>query len=308
MPRVKERLPPRGPGLRSARTISDGRSRTFPFLTHHVGLGDGDVAFFDAGEGLPVVFVHGLVGDFTHFEHVAPGIVGAGHRALGIDLPGCGDSHKRRARYGVSGYADDVVRFLDARGIDKAVLVGHSAGGAVVAEATLQHPKRVAGLALLSSAGLRSFPIGAAALSRLLVRPWLLERTLEHLAMPLLDLVFESRNVHTEKFVRDSLDRPVMPTLREMSRVMADLLPELCEPTILRRMREIRVPTLVMWGDKDGLVPMKSAALMKAALSHARLRPLTSCGHMPMIEKPEVVVAEMIAFLEPLRARAPKAA
>ena len=65
------------------------RSKTFPYAVRWAPTSRGPVAYFDEGEGPALLFVHGLVGDFTHFEHVAPRFAGR-FRVLGIDLHGCG--------------------------------------------------------------------------------------------------------------------------------------------------------------------------------------------------------------------------
>ncbi len=278
----------------------DGKSPSFPFKTRRLSVIDGEMAYFDEGEGEPIVFVHGLVGDFTHFEHVAKPLVESGRRVIGVDLPGCGVSHKRRQRHDLGGYARDVLTMLDELDVPRATLVGHSAGGAVVAEAALRAPARVRSLVLLSSAGLRSYPRATHLAARAVVRPWLLERTLEHLAMPLLDLVLRDRNQYTEKFVRDALSRPVFPTMSEMARVMADLVPELVKPSVLDRAHFLRMPVLVVWGSTDKLIPQESADLLSRRLARGRLVTLDGCGHMPMIERPHDVLRELQEFLGPV--------
>jgi pimeloyl-ACP methyl ester carboxylesterase len=272
-------------------------SRSFPFPTKRVRVRDGDVAYFDHGSGPTVLFVHGLVGDFTHFEHVSARLVEAGFRVIGVDLPGCGASHKRRRRYDLDGYVRDVLDVIDALGLESVALAGHSAGGAVVADAALRASDRVERLVLISSAGLRSYGPLAPAAARTLIRPWWLERSLETLAMPLLDLVLVDENAYTRKFVRDSLNRPKQPTLREMARVMSDFVPDLVRPTILDRAAYFTMPVLVIWGEADRLVPPESARLLCARMPSVKLRMLTSCGHMPMIERPEAVAREIASFL-----------
>jgi len=254
------------------------------------------MAYFDHGEGPAVVFVHGLVGDFTHFEHVATRLVGEGYRVVGIDLPGCGASHKRRARFSVSSYARDVLAFADALGLERFSLVGHSAGGAISTVAALRAPRRVTELALLSTAGMRRYPRAAHLAAKVVVRRALLERTLERLAMPLLDLVFVDRNDYTEKFVRDALDRPVDPTLREMARVMEHIVPDLMHATVLDHAPSLEMPIALIWGDTDRLIPEDSARELEARVPSARMVRLPACGHMPMIERPAVVASELAAF------------
>lgn len=289
---------------------------SFPFSTKRVRIRDGEIAYFDGGEGPAIVFVHGLVGDFTHFEHIAERLVAAGHRVLGLDLPGCGASHKRRRRYDLDGYAKDVLDVMDALELERVTLAGHSAGGAVVAEAALRAASRVERLVLISSAGLRSYGSATHAAVKTFLRPWVLERSLEHLAMPLLDLVLVEKNAYTEKFVRDALDRPKFPTLREMARVMSDFVPDLVRPTVLERAEDFSMPVLVVWGDADKLVPPESASQLSRRLPDVTLRLLSSCGHMPMIERPETVAREIASFVSGQRPglarardlRAPRAA
>jgi pimeloyl-ACP methyl ester carboxylesterase len=258
---------------------------------------DGSVAYFDHGDGPAVLFVHGLVGDFTHFEHVATRLVDRGFRVLGVDLPGCGDSHKRRDSHSIPGYARDVLTVMDHLGIDRASLVGHSAGGAVVAEVAYRSPARVERLGLMSSAGLRRYSRATEVLARTVVRPWLLEKTLERLALPLLDLVLVEDNEYTKKFVADALNRPVQPASGEMARVMADLVPELVRATVLDRCHLFDMPVLVVWGDDDKLVPRESVEILRRRVADARFLELAACGHMPMIERPDVVAAELVRFL-----------
>jgi pimeloyl-ACP methyl ester carboxylesterase len=255
------------------------------------------MAYFDHGEGPAVIFVHGLVGDFTHFEHVATRLVDRGFRVLGVDLPGCGDSHKRRESHSIAGYARDVLTLMDHLGLERASLVGHSAGGAVVAEVAYRSPARVDRLGLLSSAGLRRYPRPTELLARTMIRPWLREKTLERLALPLLDLVFVEENQYTKKFVADALDRPIQPASGEMARVMADLVPELVRATVLDRCHLLDMPVLVVWGDDDKLVPPESVEVLRRRVADARFLELSSCGHMPMIERPDVVGAELARFL-----------
>ena len=273
-----------------------GRSK-FPFTTKRARISDGDIAYFDHGDGPAILFVHGLVGDFTHFEHVASRLVAAGHRVIGLDLPGCGASHKKRRRYDLGGYARDVLEVMDVLGLERVTLAGHSAGGAVVAEAALRDPERVERLVLISSAGLRSYGPAAHAAVKTFMRPWVLERSLERLAMPLLDLVLVEKNAYTEQFVRDALDRPKFPTLREMARVMSDFVSDLVVPTILDNAHRFAMPVLVVWGDADKLVPPEAAATLSERLPDVTLRLLSSCGHMPMIERPETVTREIAAFV-----------
>lgn len=272
-----------------------GRSQSFPFPTRLSALRRGTVAYFDAGEGESVVFVHGLVSDFTHFEHLLKPLAGR-FRLAGLDLPGCGLSYKPRARNTIAGYADTLLEWMDERGMRKATLVGHSAGGQVVAQAALRAPERVERLVLIGAAGMRRYPPLTPWLAETLLQPWILSRTLDRLAMPMLDQVFVARNEYTEKFIRDSLNRPIHPTIDEMAKVFHDLARDLIAPTILENAHQFAMPVLIVWGEKDRLIPQESAAEVAAKLPRVIMKVIPGCGHLPMIECPDEVVRTLEAF------------
>jgi pimeloyl-ACP methyl ester carboxylesterase len=284
----------------------NGRSQSFPYPTRFAHVSDGPVAYFDEGAGDAIVFVHGLVGDFTHFEHVVPHFED-GHRVLGLDLPGCGLSCKPLSRHTVDGYARTVLDWMSGLGIQRATLVGHSAGGLVSAAAAMHAPHRVERLVLLSPAGLRRYSPPLRFLARTLIRPSLLHRTLERLAMPMLNQVFVTRNEHTEKFIRDALDRPTHPTLGEMAKVFHDLMPDLVSPMLLERAQELRMPILVVWGDSDRLVDRSAVDEVASVLPGTTFRKVAQCGHMPMIEKPAEVIETLRSFIQRTSRRAPYA-
>ncbi len=144
--------------------------------------------------------------------------------------------------------------------------------------------------------------------ARAVLRPWLLERSLDRLAMPLLDLVLKDKNQYTEKFIADALDRPKQPASMEMARVMSDLVPDLIHASVLDRAHCLRMPVLLMWGDSDRLIPKESAQILQQRLRAGRLVMLPGCGHMPMIERPEVVTHEIERFLPPIELFQRKAA
>jgi pimeloyl-ACP methyl ester carboxylesterase len=286
-----------------------GRSRSFPYRTRHAQLDGGRVAYFDEGQGPALLFVHGLVGDFTHFEHVVPSFA-TGHRVIGVDLPGCGLSDKRRdVRHSVWTYARAIHELCERLGLERVTLVGHSAGGQVVAAAAELRPDLCERLVLVNSAGLRHYPLPMRWAARAVVRPWLLTRVLERAAMPILDQVFHERNAYTEKFIRDAMDRPPFPLLDEMSKVFTDLVPELMVGTVVDGARKLTMPTLVIWGDRDRLVPLPRVQRATRRLPHGRLEVIRDCGHMPMIEKPAIFIDLLSGFLaSAARAKAAPAA
>jgi len=100
------------------------------------------IGYREAGSGFPVLLLHALGSDASTWDEFARALAGAGRSAIALDLRGHGAS-SRTGTYDLYAMADDVVRFLDHRGLDQVDLVGHSMGGGVAMLLTGLHPHRV---------------------------------------------------------------------------------------------------------------------------------------------------------------------
>jgi pimeloyl-ACP methyl ester carboxylesterase len=268
--------------------------RTFPYATRFIDTPHGRIACFDEGEGPPVVLVHGLGGDFTHFEYVAPAL--REFRLIGMDMPGCGESCKPATRHTIERYAQATLDALTALGIERATLIGHSAGGLVCTQAALLAPDRVDRLILINSAGLRGYSFPERLVARALFRPWILRILLRANAHRILGRAFGERNEHTRKFAKDVIGNP-RATLPDLCKVFADLIPDLLMPTVAQNGHRLTMPTYIIWGARDRLVPLATVERAAGKVPRARLEVLASCGHMPMIERPAETAALLLSFL-----------
>ncbi len=274
------------------------RSEHFPYRERTFLYGDTPIMHFDAGAGPAIVMVHGLGANQTHFEHVAPPLVAAGYRVCGLDLPGFGLSGKPRRHYTIRWMAGAVTALLDQLGIARATLAGHSLGGLVVADAALHEPARVESLVLISSAGLFQMPLPFQWIARTIMRPGLVAAALERNARRLLEKrVFEERNEKVERFIEQSVTRPDPRFVKDLARVMWSLRKELTSYHLFDQVERLTMPTLVIYGGRDRLLPTKSVPTWAGKLPAGELEVIERCGHMPIIEKPEQVVARMKAFL-----------
>lgn len=112
------------------------------------------IRYHASGEGDPVLYLHGWGTGRQLFLPLIDSLGGIG-RHIAIDFPGFGESTKPSEVWGTEEYAECVVRFLDAMSIGKAWIVSHSFGGRVSIRLAASHPDRVAGMAMIASAGLR---------------------------------------------------------------------------------------------------------------------------------------------------------
>lgn len=234
----------------------------------------------DHGSAEPVVLVHGYGGDKNSWLFVHQPL--AQDRTVhAVDLLGHGDSDKEVPEGGLAALAAALLAYLDAVGVRRAHLVGHSLGGAIVAAVADTAPARVASLTLIAPAGvgdrvdagyLRDF---AAATSRKELKP-------------LLGRLFAADDVVTRQFVDDvlrykrmdgvraALDRMLQVLLGDDDRQALDIRPILSA---------VSVPVTIVWGAGDRILPPPDGDPPR------RLVVIDSAGHMPQMESPSAVTS-----------------
>ncbi|MGU7784743.1 alpha/beta fold hydrolase [Burkholderia sp. PU8-34] len=126
-------------------------TRAFPPEGRFVDVGGDRIHYVEYGNGPPIVFVHGLAGQWRNFAYLPLQQLGERHRVILIDRPGAGRSVRgARSQANIYAQARTVAGFIDALQLDKPVLVGHSLGGAIALAVGLNHPERVSRLALIA--------------------------------------------------------------------------------------------------------------------------------------------------------------
>jgi pimeloyl-ACP methyl ester carboxylesterase len=253
-----------------------------------------------SGAGRPIVFVHGIAGNWQNWLENLPRFAQE-RRVLALDLPGFGASDDLSDEPSMSGYGQAVEEFCDRLELGPVALVGNSMGGFIAAETTIQFPERVERLVLVSSAGmttseLRQEPILAAsralamggarsaaeirmAVTRPRLRHAIFSVIVRHPSRIRPDILFEiSRGAGRDAFV------PVMKAILEYD--------------FRERLPDIRCPTLIVWGEKDAIIPAGDA------YEYERLIPGTQpvvmmedTGHIPMVERPRTFNDEVFEFL-----------
>ena len=209
-------------------------------------------------------------------------------RAIAVSQRGHGDSDKPATGYGVGDYAADVPALLDALGIDRAVLVGHSGSCLTARRVALDHPERVAGLVLEASpTTLR----GNAALESFRTN------VLAGLADPV-DPAF------ARSFVTGTSSDRVPPALLDMlaaevakvpARVWHETFAGLASYDDTADLGRVAAPVLLVWGDDDPIVGREMQEALAASL-RADLRVYPGAGHTPRWEEPATFAADLAAF------------
>ena len=277
-------IPPPGPGERD--TVVDGvrwRSREAP------------------GNGDPVVYVHGHLASSASWKEVLVS-ASAGRPAIAVDLPGFGFSDRPWPYdYTATGEARGLARYLEARGIGRAVLVGNSLGGAEAMFVAVERPELVEGLVLVAPAtptGPIPWPV------RILRAPFLGEAVLAMAARPFVGFglrhkMYARASRVTEAAIDDAWRPLGVPGTRR-----AALQAVRMDPKAFRGLEAgVRVPTLVLWGERDKMLSAAEAEKLVSKIPDARLVILPDAGHLPQRERPEAFAAAVASFVAELRSR-----
>jgi Predicted hydrolases or acyltransferases (alpha/beta hydrolase superfamily) len=230
--------------------------------------------------GPALILIHGAGGSHLHWPAALRRMPGA--TVYAVDLPGHGRS-EGPGRERIEDYVADIVRFMDAVGVSRGVLVGHSMGGAIAQMTALMAPERVAGLVLVGTG------------ARLRVAPALLDGILQD-ARGALALI-------TEWAWGPEADPAMVARGRQM---MARVNPRVvwgdfaaCDRFDIReRVGEITAPALVITGSEDRMTPPKFGQWLAERIPGARFVLVEGAGHMVMLEKPDQVASAVREWLK----------
>ena len=233
-------------------------------------VGGWPVRYQVAGEGEPVVFVHGLSGSTLWWARNVPAIAER-YRMYLVDLPSFGTMRRSRRRFVLAEAASWLSGWMEAAGLERAHLVGHSMGGYVSVRLAASQPETVSRLVLVAPAGV---PAGRSMLGHL---------------VPLLLAARYATPAFVPVLVRDALRMGP----KTLWRAASDLLAE----DVREDARKIQAPTLLVWGENDPLIPPAVGDLLRWDIPDSQLLLLRGAAHVPMFDQPADFDAALLAFL-----------
>lgn len=249
--------------------------------------------------GPAVLCIHGWSCSAYSFRRNLCALTELGYRVVVPDLKGHGLSDKplEPAAYTRAAMAAHVLEIMDAVGIGEAALVGHSMGGAIAVEVALRAPGRVSRLALLAPVGFGR--MGELRLTRA-VTPRAVEPLLRFVPRWMYAAVIWAAYGGTREFTPRDVDEYWAPTQwPEHLRAMRVLLHSFSWDRFeARELAAIAVPTLVMYGAKDVLAGVWSARRRVRAIRDSRFLRVAGAGHVVAEQRPEVVNAQLVRFLD----------
>ncbi|MFF3906903.1 alpha/beta fold hydrolase [Streptomyces sp. NPDC001848] len=265
-----------------------------------------------AGDGPALVLIHGIGDSSATWAELIPDLART-HTVLAPDLLGHGASDKPRADYSVAAYANGVRDLLTTLGMESATLVGHSLGGGVAMQFAYQFPERTERLILVSAGG-----VGRE------VNPVLRAVSLPgaHLMLSALRLPGMRLNLGLAANVMRLLDTDLGQDTAELLNLVDALPDATSRSAFIRTLRAVvdwrgqavtmldrcylteGMPTLLIWGDRDGVVPVRHAHRAHEAMPGSRLEIFQGAGHFPFHADP----ARFLALVEEFTGGTPPAA
>jgi pimeloyl-ACP methyl ester carboxylesterase len=248
------------------------------------------LSFRSQGEtGAPaVVFLPGPTDSWRSYRGVLDATPSDLH-AVAMSLRGHGDSDKPTAGFTIEDLSSDVVPFLDALGLDRATLVGHSGSCLIARRIAVQAPGRVSGLVLESSpSSLRNDPT--------------LREFVDTVVSELDEFLSDDdarafiTNTATDGLPDDLVDTLVEELQKVPARVWREVFASLLDVDDRADLSRIECPTLLVWGDADPLVPRSMQAELEQLLPRCELRVYPGVGHTPRWEQPERFAGDVAAF------------
>jgi pimeloyl-ACP methyl ester carboxylesterase len=271
----------------------------------HVEIHGRRVGFRGGGAGPVIVLVHGMAGSSATWRHVIPALT-EHFTVVAPDLLGHGESEKPRGDYSLGAFASGVRDLLLALGHDHATLVGQSLGGGVAMQFAYQFPERCERLVLVSSGGLGDEV-------SLLLRVLALPGAEYVLALGCNNWVHDAGatvagwlaniGLHTGRHVDEIWDSYGSLADGETRAVFLQTLRSVVDVTGQRVSAADRlylaaeVPTLIVWGDHDRIIPVEQGRATHEAIPGSRLEIFEGVGHFPQCERPERFCEVLVDFM-----------
>ncbi len=274
------------------------------FELQRVSIHGHEVRYRCTGHGPVLLLIHGIAGSSRTWREVMPALA-QHHTVLAPDLLGHGESAKPIGDYSLGAYASGLRDLLGVLGIPRATVVGHSFGGGVAMQLAYQHPETCERLVLVASGGLGR---EVTWLLRLLTLPGV-----EYLLPFVLPSFVRDRGNEVSRLLHARGLRSAR--LDELWRSYGSLADSPNRQAFVRTLRAVldpggqvvsatdrlylaaRVPTLIMWGERDQVIPVRHAHDAHDAIPDSHLEVFPGVGHFPQVEQPEAFVAALEHFL-----------
>jgi pimeloyl-ACP methyl ester carboxylesterase len=239
-----------------------------------VELPGASVNYVEIGEGEPLLFIHGVSGCWQNWLENLPHFAAAGRRCVALDLPGFGASPMPDWPIGMAAYGQLIRDFCATLGLGGATLVGNSMGGLVAVEVALAAPEAFERLVLVSAAGIINTWRPE---ERAVTTAWAWRRF-----SPL--FAGRGRQIVARPRLRHAVEQ-IVNGLRQADG-FEPALADLIRTDFREQLATIEMPTMIVWGLSDRVVPVAAAISYHRRIPHSRLEIFERTGHVPQLERP----------------------
>jgi pimeloyl-ACP methyl ester carboxylesterase len=239
-----------------------------------------------AGEGKPILILHGWGGSSDSWEKVIDLLVEQNFKVFCPDLPGFGKTKAPKETWGVSDYVDWVLKFVEKQKLENFILLGHSFGGRISIKFANYYPNKISSLILCDSAGLKIKP------------NWKRRVVLGFIGF--LKLIFGITFFQKiKKEIKDIFYFIISETdYAKANSRMKKIMKRVISEDLFRYLSGIKSETLIVWGEKDDIVPLSHAHVFNKQIQNSKLEIIEGVKHSPHLQSPEKLVAIILNFLE----------
>ena len=291
------------------------RQEAAPYTGRFVQAGDVELFVQEMGpaDGQVILFIHGTAAWSGLWRETMAPLAEAGYRCIAIDIPPFGFSERPAVpSYGNADQARRIIALMDTLGIERAILLGHSFGGGAMMETALTIPDRIDALVLEDIGGLNLNLQPAAKtqspspveyfLGTPLIRNPVLAATATNplFTKTLISAMILDPADATEEKVR-ILQEPLV--LQGATNTLGDWLREVLGPQEVSltsdpaNYQSLTMPTLIVWGDSDTVIPLKEGEYLQSILPNAELVVMQGVNHIPHVEDHEKFIEIVLGFL-----------
>lgn len=259
--------------------------------------------YLTCGEGEPLLLLHGRGQAGGYFAPVLP-LLAAQRKVITLDLPGWGLSDKppftgQTPQDALAVWRDGVLGFLDDQGLGQIDIAGHSMGGFTALSLALEHPDRVKRLILIDPGGLGT----RAQLDVRLYFTLAPERLHRWLGPRFTRLIMRKDGAKPEDlegarfafYHAVTTQSEVVPSGARAFTTWVNLTG--VHLTLTERLKELHMPTLLLWGERDFVTPYADALVAARYLRDGQLVTFNGCGHSPFGERPDAFAETVLAWL-----------
>jgi pimeloyl-ACP methyl ester carboxylesterase len=280
----------------------------YGYETHyHQGAHHPKIAYIDEGQGdKTLLLVHGLASNAGFWRYNIEELARE-YRVIAIDLPGYGKSAKGDYAYGMSWWAEQIHHFIDEMQLEDVVYVGHSMGGQIGITLSINHPDAIDALVLAAPAGVEEFSPGSGEWLKSVFTMEGIKLTPEPQIRENLSINFYRWDKEWEWMVEERTRMAKAEEMDEFAYTVVNSVAAMIDEPTSHRLHEINHPTLVIYGQYDGLIPNRYLnpgfpadvfAIAGEEIPNNNLVELPDAGHMLMIERPTAFNAAVTLFGE----------